>query len=169
MYFKLITPYLQSPISLLLYKPTLQTYFFTKPYFFTTPFCFISSMSQWHLHMFHVYSPSCNHLIKVVDRVLFSSWLFCGESDGVFLFLPPVFISGCTISQQGPLVGTARELSGPPSFSRAALWENVLLLLLLLSCPTLCDPIDGSPPGSAVPGILQARTLEWVAISFSNA
>ena len=37
------------------------------------------------------------------------------------------------------------------------------------SCPTLCDPIDGSPPGSSVPGILQARILEWVAISFSNA
>ena len=36
-------------------------------------------------------------------------------------------------------------------------------------CPTLCDPIDGSPPGSPVPGILQARTLEWVVISFSNA
>ena len=36
-------------------------------------------------------------------------------------------------------------------------------------CPTLCDPIDNSPPGSPVPGILQARTLEWVAISFSNA
>ena len=36
-------------------------------------------------------------------------------------------------------------------------------------CPTLCDPIDGSPPGSPVPGILQARTLEWGAISFSNA
>ena len=39
----------------------------------------------------------------------------------------------------------------------------------LQSCPTLCDPIDGSPPGSPVPGILQARTLEWVAISFSKA
>ena len=38
----------------------------------------------------------------------------------------------------------------------------------LQSCPTLCDPIDGSPPGSPIPGILQARTLEWVAISFSN-
>ena len=37
------------------------------------------------------------------------------------------------------------------------------------SCPTLCDPSDGSPPGSPVPGILQARTLEWAAISFSNA
>ena len=39
----------------------------------------------------------------------------------------------------------------------------------LQSCPTLCDPIDSSPPGSPVPGILQARTLEWVAISFFNA
>ena len=39
----------------------------------------------------------------------------------------------------------------------------------LQSCPTLCEPIDGNLPGSAVPGILQARTLEWVAISFSNA
>ena len=39
----------------------------------------------------------------------------------------------------------------------------------LQSCPTLCDPIDGSPPGSAIPGILQARTLKWVAISFSKA
>ena len=53
---------------------------------------------------------------------------------------------------------------------------NWWLLLLILSkkkslqpCPTLCDPVDGSPPGSPVPGILQARTLEWVAISFSNA
>ena len=39
----------------------------------------------------------------------------------------------------------------------------------LQSCPTLCDPKDGSPPGSPVPGILQARTLEWVVIPFSNA
>ena len=48
-------------------------------------------------------------------------------------------------------------------------WTSLLLLLSLQSCPTLCDPIDGSPPGSTVPGILQARTLEWVAISFSRA
>ena len=40
---------------------------------------------------------------------------------------------------------------------------------LLQSCPTMCDPIDGSPPGSPIPEIPQARTLEWVAISFSNA
>ena len=48
--------------------------------------------------------------------------------------------------------------------------ESLLLLLLSLQLwPTLCDPIDGSPPGSPIPGILQARTLEWAAISFSSA
>jgi len=52
------------------------------------------------------------------------------------------------------------------------LWKVYFWMLAaksLQSCPTLCNPIDGSPPGSPVPGILQARTLEWVAISFSNA
>ena len=63
--------------------------------------------------------------------------------------------------------------------SSNCLWYNLLIYKQLLnpaatakslqSCPTLCDPIVGSPPGSPVPGILQARTLEWVAISFSNA
>ena len=47
--------------------------------------------------------------------------------------------------------------------------NNAAAAKLLQSCPTLCDPRDGSPPGSAIPGILQARILEWVAISFSNA
>ena len=65
-------------------------------------------------------------------------------------------------------------------FSRQEYWSGLSLLSpewipatatakSLQSCPTLCDPIDGSPPGSPDPGILQARTLEWVAISFSNA
>ena len=70
----------------------------------------------------------------------------------------------------------------PPSigFSRQEYWSGVPLPSLLSlvaataakslqSCPTLCDPTDSSPPGSPIPGILQARTLEWVAISFSNA
>ena len=48
-------------------------------------------------------------------------------------------------------------------------WYRCMLLPPLQSCLTLCDPIDGSPPGSAISGILQARTLEWVAIFFSNA
>ena len=48
-------------------------------------------------------------------------------------------------------------------------WLGAAAAKSLQSCPTLRDPIDGSPPGSPIPGILQARTLEWVAISFSNA
>ena len=48
-------------------------------------------------------------------------------------------------------------------------WQEWAAAKSLQSCPTLCDPIDSSPPRSPVPGILQARTLEWVAISFSNA
>ena len=63
-----------------------------------------------------------------------------------------------------------RELRRDSSSSSHGIdWSMLLLLLLLQSCPILCDPIDGSPPGSPVPGILQARTLEWVAISFSSA
>ena len=59
--------------------------------------------------------------------------------------------------------------------NRGAWWATVHCVVAaaatkwLQSCPTLCDPRDGSPPGSTVPGILQARTLEWVAISFFNA
>ena len=82
-----------------------------------------------------------------------------------------------------PIGGTHQA---PPSvaFSRQEYWSGVPLpspislvaaaaaaaaTKSLQSCPTLCDPIDGSPPGSAVPGILQAGTLESVAIAFSNA
>ena len=59
-------------------------------------------------------------------------------------------------------------------FTTSVTWEAHLFPAAaaaksLQSCPTLCDPIDSSPPGSPIPGILQARTLEWVAISFSNA
>ena len=62
-------------------------------------------------------------------------------------------------------------LSGQSQILLTALKQNTAATAatkLLQSCPTLCDPRDGSPPGSPVPGILQARTLEWVAISFSN-
>ena len=64
-----------------------------------------------------------------------------------------------------PKKGKAKECSN---------WTTAFILHTaaaksLQSCPTLCNPMDGSPPGSPVPGILQARTLEWVAISFSNA
>ena len=61
-----------------------------------------------------------------------------------------------------PKVNQRRFLPSPSTYAAAAAKS-------LQSCPTLCDRIDGSPPGSPVPGIPQARTLEWVAISFSNA
>jgi len=64
------------------------------------------------------------------------------------------------------------EIFIPFAFSPLMHRKTMLLISAaksLQSCPTLCDPIDGSPPGSPVPGILQARTQEWVAISFSNA
>ena len=54
-------------------------------------------------------------------------------------------------------------------FNFESIWDAAAAAKSLQSCPTLCDPLDGSPPDSPIPGILQARTLEWVAISFSNA
>ena len=67
-------------------------------------------------------------------------------------------------------------LVGATLHKEGSLFGNILIITLfaataksLQSCLTLCDPIDSSPPGSPIPGILQARTLEWVAISFSNA
>ena len=61
------------------------------------------------------------------------------------------------------LVGRESKDLWPQEGGRAA------AVKLFQSCPTLCDPIDGSPPGSPVPGSLQARTLEWGTIAFSNA
>ena len=60
-----------------------------------------------------------------------------------------------------------KELT-PSLFPNSFFEDSVAAAKSLQSCPTLCDPIDGSPPGSPVPGILQARTLEWVAISFRS-
>ena len=71
------------------------------------------------------------------------------------------FLGGADLVRKG-LLGDRCVIESKSLFAAAAAES-------LQACPTLCDPIDGSPPGSAVPGILQARTLEWVAISFSNA
>ena len=71
---------------------------------------------------------------------------------------------GITVPWPGIEPGSQQQKPRIPTTAAAAAAAK-----LLQSCPTLCDPIDGSPPGSAVPGILQGRTLEWVAISFSNA
>ena len=78
----------------------------------------------------------------------------------------PVNISGstfCLLSKSELVVRNPEVFSGFVANSVATAAK------LLQSCPTLCNPIDGRPPGSPVPGILYARTPEWVAISFSNA
>ena len=97
---------------------------------------------------------------------MFISWLALSPWQ-VKHWLQPS--AGCTGGQNShqellPLDSHNCLLPHPSSLEMAA----ATAAKSLHSCPTLCDPIDGSPPGSPVPGILQARTLEWVAISFSN-
>ena len=78
------------------------------------------------------------------------------------------FEAKCEISKKNDFrTELNTNLSNRPIFDR--LRVAAAAAKSLQSCPTLCNPIDSSPPGSAVPGILQARTLEWVAISFSLA
>ena len=102
---------------------------------------------------------------------------------GPLLLLPSIFASTRVSSNESALcirgpkywsfsfnISPSNEHPGLISFRID--WFDLLAAAAaksLQSCPTLCNPIDGSPPGSPVPGILQARTLEWVAISFSNA
>ena len=86
-------------------------------------------------------------------------------NNTIFITRPPE--SGSKVHTYWPkcLHGWIPNLSVIYTWDAAAAAAAKLLQL----CPTLCNPIDGSPPGSPIPGILQARTLEWVAISFSNA
>ena len=114
----------------------------------------------------------CFHVLAFVDRAA------C-----IFLI---ILLSGCM-----PRSGTSRSYGNSVVFERPSILFSIVATLTwiptssagefpflhtlsaaaaksLQSCLTLCDPIDGSPPGSPIPGILQARTLEWVAISFSN-
>ena len=103
--------------------------------------------------------------MKIMASSPISSWQIGGEtmetvSDFIFL--------GSKITVDGDC---SHEIKRHLLLGRKAL-TNLLAAATAKSrqsCLTLCDPIDDSPPGSAVPGILQARTLEWVAISFSNA
>ena len=92
-------------------------------------------------------------------------WVF-HAGDGAWLQAEPLGL-GSSDSSATWFISQAAHLSDPDLksliFSLAAAAKS------LQSCPTLCDPIDGSPPGSPIPGILQARTLQWVVISFSNA
>ena len=88
--------------------------------------------------------------------------------------LPPSLICHVNISSTCYIVNflsLTQNYSSPsiPTLTATMVYLTAAAAKSLKSCLTLCDPIDGSPPGSVVPRILQARTLEWVAISFSNA
>ena len=114
-----------------------------------------------------VLSDSCNPIdcslpgssVHGISQVRISEWVAISFSEDLTDWgLNP-----------GPLHWQADSLLGSPAAADGAATAAATTAKSLQLCPTLCDPIDGSPPGSAVPGILQARTLEWVAISFSNA
>ena len=101
----------------------------------------------------------------------------------MILYLRRVLASSCVqgTNQEQKVWIWAHRLQGSYSLKFSSIASYICLSCLyvglaaaaaansLQPCPTLCNPIDGSPPGSPIPGILQARTLEWVAISFSNA
>ena len=79
-------------------------------------------------------------------------------------------MTGLGSDSQGDWAGVAEFLTEPPgtAWSLSCNWDIAAAAKSLQSCPTLCDPIDGSPPGSLVHGVFQARVLEWGAIAFSN-
>ena len=97
---------------------------------------------------------------------MFSNSSCCHYSSSLcFCYVFPFSYHSLTVTSVTVFLSRGREASALlrlPMYAAAAIKS-------LQSCLTLCDPIDGSPPGSPIPGILQARTLEWVAISFSDA
>ena len=99
-----------------------------------------------------MYVQSLNHV-----------WLFC---DPVDCSPPGSSVHGIFLARILEWVAISRSRGS--SLLRDRTWVSHAAAKSLQLCPTLCNPIDGSPPDSLVPGILQARTLEWVAISFSN-
>ena len=93
--------------------------------------------------------------VATSDKVL-CEWV--KEEDMWMLREPPFTFSDIRLSWSKQPVFYLNLAAAAPAAAKS-----------LQLCPCLCNPIDGSPPGSPIPGILQARTLEWVAISFSNA
>ena len=104
------------------------------------------------------------HICRGDELLFWTSWVLAPLGQHL-AFIPALWVTPrCPIS-----LARVWGFSLTPSTSQTLKTAAAAAAKSLQSCPTLCDPIDGSPPGSPVPGILQARTLEWVAISFSNA
>ena len=119
--------------------------------------------------------PSICHEVMGSDAMILVFWMlsfkptFCLSS---FTFIKRLFSLYCCLPSaylRLLIFLPAMLIPGCASSSPAFLMMHSATAKSFQSCLTLCDPIDGSPPGSPIPGILQARTLEWVAISFSNA
>ena len=103
-------------------------------------------------------------------------WTIVSQAPLSMGFSMQEYLHGLPCPSPGTLSNPGIELASliSPAFARMPPWKPYKYTVAavaqsLQSCPALCDPTDGSPPGSAVPGILQARTLEWVASAFSNA
>ena len=117
---------------------------------------------RWILyHQHHLGSPHHHKMGKSGHKHCHTRWTLCedeGQNQGPASASPERYETGSPLKQPNLLTLDLGLLASAAAAAKS-----------LQSCPALCDPIDSSPPGSPVPGILQARTLEWVAISFSNA
>ena len=112
-------------------------------------------------------------------RLFSTPWTVAHQAPLSIRFPRQKYWSGLPFPLPGDLPDSGIELTslmslafGGRFFTTSTTWEALLDACeseVAQSCPTLCNPMDYSPPGSPIPGILQARTLEWVAISFSNA
>ena len=131
--------------------------------------------SVWSLSLFY---SKVNNNVQIKEKLKWNMKKCCP----LVLFFVTATIKTAlmgTLYSQGPGAGSKQLPSGSPprvvtkkEFKTGQVFREPISAAAaksLQSCPTLCDPRDGSPPGSPIPGILQARTLEWVAISFSNA
>ena len=121
------------------------------------------SRCKKHLAVFNLFLIFC---MNSFSKLWISSWVTLTSVSVCCLFPPPAFIWFFSFGGYYTVLwwGTWGLLHYPAATAAAAAAAKSLQL-----CPTQCNPINGIPPGSPVPGILQARTLEWVAISFSNA
>ena len=139
--------------------------------------CHLDSIVLYNFLKFHVHDFMQSHdggLVAKSCLALATPWTIACQAPLSMGFSRLEYWSGCHFLLQRIFPNQGSNLcllhwqadSLPLSHQGNCILQYAKSLQL---CPTLCDPIDGSPPGSPVPGTLQARTLEWVAISFSNA
>ena len=132
--------------------------------------CLIMKLPSEPVHAVHI---RYERKVKLLSRArLFATpWTAVHQTPPSMGFTKQEYWSGLPFPSPGDLPNPGIEPRSPALQADALTSESpgyAAAAKSCQSCPTLCDPIDGSPPGSAIPGILQARTLEWVAISFSS-